>query len=59
MEYKSVKDLAKLMSCDQKTVRRIIAEMQRSGDYPRECFMVRIKRVDQQAFLDYCGKEKK
>lgn len=58
MEYKSVKELAEILSCDQKTVRRIIAEMQRSGRYPREIFLLRIKRTDLDAVIDYCGREK-
>ena len=58
MEYKSVKQVAAILGCCEKTVRRLIAEMQRSGDYPPETFLVRLKRVDINAVIDYCGKEK-
>lgn len=56
MEYKSIKEIALLLSCSEKTVRRIIHEMQRSGDFPPETFMVRLKRVDWQAVKEYCGR---
>ena len=58
MMYKSVKSLAEILDCDQKTVRRIIKEMQRSGNYSPDTFLLRLKRVDLDAVLDYCGKEK-
>lgn len=58
MEYKSVKEIALRLGCSEKTVRRIIAEMQRSGLYPPETFLVRLKRVDINAVIDYCGREK-
>ena len=52
MRYKSVKSLAEILDCDQKTVRRIIKEMQRSGNYSPDTFLLRLKRVDLDAVLD-------
>ena len=58
MRYKSNESLAEILDCDERTVRRIVKEMQKSGRYPPETFLVRLKRVDLDAVLDYCGKEK-
>lgn len=57
--YKSVKFLAEFLDCDEKTVRRIIKEMANSGRYPPETFLVRLKRVNMDAVIDYCGREKR
>lgn len=57
--YKSIKSLAEILDCDPRTVTRIVKEMQRSGLYPPDVFLLSLKRVDEDAVIDYCRREKK
>lgn len=57
--YVSIPHLAIMFDCSRPTVERIVREMQVSGDYPPETFLVRPRRVRYQEFRDYCGKGKK
>lgn len=57
--YVSIPHLALMLDCSRLTVERIIREMQESGSYPPETFLVRPRRVLFEAIKDYCGKGKK
>ena len=58
MSYKSYTELAEILGCHPRTVSRIVNEMMKSGKYPAKTFLWRLKRVELNAVLDYCGKEK-
>ena len=58
MQYKSYTDIAQILGCHPRTVSRIVNEMIDSGKYPAKTFLLRLKRVELSAVLDYCGREK-
>ena len=55
--YKSVKHIADELDCSTKTVNRMIKEMQKSGKYPAEDFLLRPRRVKWESIVDW-GKTK-
>ena len=59
MQYKSYSDIAEILDCSPRTVTRIVNEMIDSGRYPAKTFLLRLRRVELNAVLDYCGREKK
>jgi len=56
--YKSYTEVAKILGCSARTVQRKVKEMMESGDYPSRTVLLNPKRVDLDAVIDYCGKEK-
>ena len=58
MQYKSYTELAEILGCHPRTVSRIVNEMIDSKLYPAKTFLLRLKRVELSAVLDYCGREK-
>jgi DNA-binding Lrp family transcriptional regulator len=58
MMYKSYTEVAKILGCSARTVQRKVKEMMESGDYPSRTVLLNPKRVDLDAVIDYCGKEK-
>lgn len=58
MMYKSYAEAARILGCSARTVQRKVKEMMESGEYPRRTVLLNPKRVDLDAVIDYCGKEK-
>lgn len=56
--YKSYAEAARILGCSTRTVQRKVKEMMESGDYPKRTVLLNPKRVDLDAVIDYCGKEK-
>ena len=58
MRYKSYAEVARILGCHPRTVSRKVKAMMESGDYPLRTVLLNPKRVDLDAVIDYCGREK-
>ena len=57
MRYMTYKKAAEILGCSSRTVSRRVKEMMEKG-YPLNTVLLNPKRVDLDAVIDYCGKEK-
>ena len=57
--YKSIKHIAESLDCSTKTVDRIVKEMQASGRYTKETFLLHPRRVRWESVVDFCSRGKK